>query len=185
MFYFCSFQERKRLKERFPSLALESNDREQCFVALDQYEVLLENKGVCEGQCKFGKDCPTGEVGVCCSPTINVQTHEPNYLPSCLLYIPSSHNIPSMCKYFIQPNSQIDCFASCDFRLIFHRSICLLFFSYFSHFYSSVHYRFIPLLPSPKYSNAIFTLKGLITRSNVIKSPMKNSCNHLAPSHVY
>ncbi|KAL9702092.1 hypothetical protein quinque_005610 [Culex quinquefasciatus] len=53
-------EERKRLKERFPSLALESNDREQCFVALDQYEVLLENKGVCEGQCKFGKDCPTG-----------------------------------------------------------------------------------------------------------------------------
>ncbi|EAT47801.1 AAEL001110-PA [Aedes aegypti] len=52
--------ERKRLKERFPSLALESNDREQCFVALDNYEILLENKGVCEGQCKFAKDCPTG-----------------------------------------------------------------------------------------------------------------------------
>ncbi|XP_058458327.1 uncharacterized protein DDB_G0271670 isoform X2 [Malaya genurostris] len=52
--------ERKRLKERFPSLALEDNDREQCFVALDHFEILLENKGVCEGQCKFGKDCPTG-----------------------------------------------------------------------------------------------------------------------------
>ncbi|XP_055619153.1 tyrosine-protein phosphatase vhp-1 isoform X2 [Toxorhynchites rutilus septentrionalis] len=52
--------ERKRLKERFPSLALEENDREQCYLALDHYETLLENKGVCEGQCKFGKDCPTG-----------------------------------------------------------------------------------------------------------------------------
>lgn len=54
--------ERKRLKERFPSLALESNDREQCFVALDNYEILLENKGVCEGQCKFAKDCPTATL---------------------------------------------------------------------------------------------------------------------------
>ncbi|XP_062559785.1 uncharacterized protein LOC134224448 [Armigeres subalbatus] len=54
------FDERKRLKERFPSLALENNDREQCFIALDNYEILLENKGVCEGQCKFTKDCPTG-----------------------------------------------------------------------------------------------------------------------------
>ncbi|XP_058829990.1 uncharacterized protein DDB_G0271670 [Topomyia yanbarensis] len=53
-------EERIRLKERFPSLALEDNDKEQCFVALDNFEVLLENKGVCEGQCKFGKDCPTG-----------------------------------------------------------------------------------------------------------------------------
>ncbi|XP_055534949.1 protein phosphatase Slingshot homolog 3 [Wyeomyia smithii] len=53
-------EERKRLKERFPSLALEENDREQCSLALDNFEILLENKGVCEGQCKFGKDCPTG-----------------------------------------------------------------------------------------------------------------------------
>ncbi|XP_055600934.1 mucin-1 [Uranotaenia lowii] len=53
-------EERKRLKERFPSLALETVDREQCTLALDHYETLLENNGVCEGQCKFGKDCPTG-----------------------------------------------------------------------------------------------------------------------------
>ncbi|ETN57909.1 jnk stimulatory phosphatase (jsp1) [Anopheles darlingi] len=52
--------ERKRLKERFPSLALESSDREQCYLSLDYYEELLESKGVCEGHCKFGKDCPTG-----------------------------------------------------------------------------------------------------------------------------
>ncbi|XP_053679768.1 serine-rich adhesin for platelets [Anopheles nili] len=53
-------EERRRLKERFPSLALESTDKEQCFIALDYYEELLESKGVCEGHCKFGKDCPTG-----------------------------------------------------------------------------------------------------------------------------
>ncbi|XP_035788110.1 mucin-5AC-like isoform X2 [Anopheles albimanus] len=53
-------EERKRLKERFPSLALESSDREQCYLSLDYYEELLESKGVCEGHCKFGKDCPTG-----------------------------------------------------------------------------------------------------------------------------
>ncbi|XP_065083050.1 mucin-2 isoform X2 [Ochlerotatus camptorhynchus] len=52
--------ERRRLKERFPSIALECNDRDQCFIALDNYEMLLENKGICEGQCKFAKDCPTG-----------------------------------------------------------------------------------------------------------------------------
>uniref|UniRef100_A0A182XDA3 Dual specificity protein phosphatase 15 n=1 Tax=Anopheles quadriannulatus TaxID=34691 RepID=A0A182XDA3_ANOQN len=53
-------EERRRLKERFPSLALELTDKEQCYLALDYYEELLESKGVCEGHCKFGKDCPTG-----------------------------------------------------------------------------------------------------------------------------
>uniref|UniRef100_A0A182QDZ6 Dual specificity protein phosphatase 15 n=1 Tax=Anopheles farauti TaxID=69004 RepID=A0A182QDZ6_9DIPT len=53
-------EERRRLKERFPSLALESSDKEQCYLALDYFEELLESKGVCEGHCKFGKDCPTG-----------------------------------------------------------------------------------------------------------------------------
>ncbi|KFB47441.1 hypothetical protein ZHAS_00015387 [Anopheles sinensis] len=53
-------EERKRLKERFPSLALEVTDREQCYLALDYYEELLVSKDVCEGHCKFGKDCPTG-----------------------------------------------------------------------------------------------------------------------------
>lgn len=57
------------------------------------------------------------------------------------------------------------------FGLSFIAPFVFFFSLTFSHFYSSVHYRFIPLLPSPKYSNAIFTLKGLITRSNVIKSP--------------
>uniref|UniRef100_A0A182PBM7 Dual specificity protein phosphatase 15 n=1 Tax=Anopheles epiroticus TaxID=199890 RepID=A0A182PBM7_9DIPT len=56
----CPTKERRRLKERFPSLALESTDKEQCYLALDYYEELLESKGVCEGHCKFGKDCPTG-----------------------------------------------------------------------------------------------------------------------------
>uniref|UniRef100_A0A182K9B9 Dual specificity protein phosphatase 22 n=1 Tax=Anopheles christyi TaxID=43041 RepID=A0A182K9B9_9DIPT len=53
-------EERRRMKERFPSLALELTDKEQCYLALDYYEELLESKGVCEGHCKFGKDCPTG-----------------------------------------------------------------------------------------------------------------------------
>uniref|UniRef100_A0A1B0C9F7 Dual specificity protein phosphatase 15 n=1 Tax=Lutzomyia longipalpis TaxID=7200 RepID=A0A1B0C9F7_LUTLO len=53
-------EERKRLKERFPSLALELHDRQQCSDALNNYEELLSNKDICEGHCVRGEVCPTG-----------------------------------------------------------------------------------------------------------------------------
>ncbi|XP_055706125.1 dual specificity protein phosphatase 15 isoform X2 [Phlebotomus papatasi] len=53
-------EERKRLKERFPSLALELTDRQQCNDALNNYEELLSNKDICEGHCVRGEVCPTG-----------------------------------------------------------------------------------------------------------------------------
>lgn len=55
-------QERRRLKERFPSLALCGNDRQECNLALNNYEELLSNRDICEGNCSRGQDCPTGGI---------------------------------------------------------------------------------------------------------------------------
>lgn len=54
--------ERRRLRERFPSLALEEIDKDQCIVALSSYAELLLNKDICEGNCSRGEKCPTGGV---------------------------------------------------------------------------------------------------------------------------
>lgn len=53
-------QERKRLKERFPTLAMEVSDKDLCTVALNSYEQLLLNNDICEGNCVRGQSCPTG-----------------------------------------------------------------------------------------------------------------------------
>ncbi|KAI9588040.1 hypothetical protein GQX74_003886 [Glossina fuscipes] len=53
-------EERRRLRERFPSTALEQLDRTKCMTALDNYEELLQNKDICEGNCAKGEKCPTG-----------------------------------------------------------------------------------------------------------------------------
>lgn len=53
-------EERSRLKERYPSLALIDLDRENCDIALNNYEVMLAHKTICEGSCKKGENCPTG-----------------------------------------------------------------------------------------------------------------------------
>lgn len=53
--------ERLRLKERFPSLALQESDKERCGVAISHYEEQLFNRDICEGRCsKRGEICPTG-----------------------------------------------------------------------------------------------------------------------------
>ncbi|XP_044735624.1 dual specificity protein phosphatase 22-B [Chrysoperla carnea] len=54
------FDERRRLKERFPSLALVANDEEQCSIMLDSYDRLLLARTICEGKCPLGVPCPTG-----------------------------------------------------------------------------------------------------------------------------
>ncbi|XP_075159771.1 uncharacterized protein LOC142232929 [Haematobia irritans] len=53
-------EERRRLRERYPSLALEKLDRMKCMAALDNYEELLQNRDICEGNCVRGEKCPTG-----------------------------------------------------------------------------------------------------------------------------
>lgn len=53
-------EERRRLKERYPSLALIEIDQEQCRISLMSYENLLLSKDICEGNCGIGETCPTG-----------------------------------------------------------------------------------------------------------------------------
>ncbi|KAH8419520.1 hypothetical protein KR222_004068 [Zaprionus bogoriensis] len=53
-------EERRRLRERFPSSALEQLDRVKCGLALDNYQELLQNRDICEGNCSRGEKCPTG-----------------------------------------------------------------------------------------------------------------------------
>ncbi|CAH1983867.1 unnamed protein product [Acanthoscelides obtectus] len=53
-------EERRRLKERYPSLALVYRDQEQCAIMLNNYEKLLQSRTICEGRCVMGEHCPTG-----------------------------------------------------------------------------------------------------------------------------
>ncbi|XP_033213934.1 dual specificity protein phosphatase 15 [Belonocnema kinseyi] len=53
-------EERRRLKERFPSLALAASDGEACRATLRNYESLALAREVCEGKCAMGRPCPTG-----------------------------------------------------------------------------------------------------------------------------
>ncbi|RZC36735.1 dual specificity protein phosphatase 22, partial [Asbolus verrucosus] len=53
-------EERRRLKERYPSLALVNKDREQCSLMLNNYEELLQSRSICEGKCALGEECPAG-----------------------------------------------------------------------------------------------------------------------------
>lgn len=55
-------EERRRLRERYPSMALEKLDRMKCMAALDNYEELLQNRDICEGNCVRGEKCPTGAL---------------------------------------------------------------------------------------------------------------------------
>ncbi|XP_058796395.1 dual specificity protein phosphatase 15-like isoform X3 [Phymastichus coffea] len=52
--------ERRRLRERYPSRALASQDAEACRQTLLSYEGLALNREVCEGKCALGRACPTG-----------------------------------------------------------------------------------------------------------------------------
>lgn len=54
--------ERRRLKERYPNLALHSIDLNECNLALHNYEKLLSTRDICEGRCRRGESCPTGNL---------------------------------------------------------------------------------------------------------------------------
>ncbi|XP_073998013.1 dual specificity protein phosphatase 22 isoform X2 [Rhodnius prolixus] len=60
------YEERRRLKERFPSLALSATDEAECQILLNSYEGLLLSRNICEGNCAMGEVCPTG---LCRSPS--------------------------------------------------------------------------------------------------------------------
>ncbi|KAH9630460.1 hypothetical protein HF086_016998, partial [Spodoptera exigua] len=53
-------EERRRLKERYPSLALADRDLSECRVMLDSYQTMLNQRTICEGKCSMGRQCPTG-----------------------------------------------------------------------------------------------------------------------------
>lgn len=55
-------QERRRLKERFPTLVMEISDKDVCTSALNSYKQLLMNNDICEGNCVRGQSCPTGAM---------------------------------------------------------------------------------------------------------------------------
>lgn len=57
-------KERRRLKERYPSLALTDNDMTNCRAALDSYQTMLNQKTICEGKCSMGRQCPIGTYQV-------------------------------------------------------------------------------------------------------------------------
>ncbi|XP_066906543.1 dual specificity protein phosphatase 22 isoform X3 [Halyomorpha halys] len=59
-------EERRRLKERFPSLALAASDEAECQLILNSYDSLLLSKKFCEGNCPMGQVCPSG---LCRSPS--------------------------------------------------------------------------------------------------------------------
>ena len=53
-------QERRRLRERYPSMALSAQDAEACRLTLISYEGLALSNEICEGKCAMGRTCPTG-----------------------------------------------------------------------------------------------------------------------------
>nr|CAD7427178.1 unnamed protein product [Timema monikensis] len=63
---FKLLEERRRMKERFPSLLLVNQDEEQCRLMLHSYQSLILSRDLCEGDCSLGQTCPTG---LCRSPS--------------------------------------------------------------------------------------------------------------------
>ncbi|XP_059469013.1 dual specificity protein phosphatase 15-like [Neocloeon triangulifer] len=56
--------ERRRLQERFPSLALAPSDKAQCQRMLLNYQSMIISRDLCEGRCSLGQVCPTGTCRV-------------------------------------------------------------------------------------------------------------------------
>nr|CAD7402824.1 unnamed protein product [Timema poppensis] len=71
---FKLLEERRRMKERFPSLLLANQDEEQCRLMLHSYQSLILSRDLCEGDCSLGQTCPTG---LCRSPSKSYGYTEP------------------------------------------------------------------------------------------------------------
>ncbi|XP_054286939.1 dual specificity protein phosphatase 22-like [Macrosteles quadrilineatus] len=90
-------EERRRLKERFPSRALAERDEKECRILLNSYQGLLLSKDLCEGKCAFGEVCPTG---LCRSPSKRILRRKssttPPQSPRMLPPTPTAHSRSSM-----------------------------------------------------------------------------------------
>jgi atypical dual specificity phosphatase len=54
-------EERRRMKERFPSLALRQSDLEYMYRALEHFDTMIASRDLCHYNCKRNENCPTGE----------------------------------------------------------------------------------------------------------------------------
>lgn len=54
-------EERRRMKERFPSLAIHQIDSDYINRALIRFDAMITSRDLCEGLCKRNENCPTGE----------------------------------------------------------------------------------------------------------------------------
>jgi len=54
-------EERRRMKERFPSLAVHSSDYEYICRALEHFDAMISSRDLCHFNCKRNENCPTGE----------------------------------------------------------------------------------------------------------------------------
>ena len=53
-------EERRRMKERFPSLALYESDQVYIYRALEHFETMIAARDLCHFNCKRNENCPTG-----------------------------------------------------------------------------------------------------------------------------
>lgn len=53
-------EERRRMKERFPSLALREHDQEYMYRALEHFDKMIIARDLCHFNCKRNENCPTG-----------------------------------------------------------------------------------------------------------------------------
>lgn len=53
-------EERRRMKERFPSLALVETDLDYIYRALEHFDRLITTRDLCHFNCKRNENCPTG-----------------------------------------------------------------------------------------------------------------------------
>lgn len=52
--------ERRRMKERFPSLAIREHDQEYIYRALEHFDKMIAARDLCQFNCKRNENCPTG-----------------------------------------------------------------------------------------------------------------------------
>lgn len=54
-------EERRRMKERYPSLAIRSSDIEYMYRAMEHFDTMIASRDLCHYNCKRNESCPTGE----------------------------------------------------------------------------------------------------------------------------
>lgn len=57
-------EERRRMKERFPSLAIHDQDLDYIYRALEHFERMIATRDLCHFNCKRNENCPTGKLWI-------------------------------------------------------------------------------------------------------------------------